>query len=89
MDELREKSKQNFNGGNTLESIQTGCIQRIADSLERMEKPYLDLIRKAEYLEKKNRELRSEIQLLENRNRSLKGWVTRLRNNINHGKINT
>lgn len=76
---FREFSKKDFTGLETTENIKVGALQRIADSLERMEKPHLDLIRKVEYLDRRRKELRDEVESLKRRNRSLKGWVTRLK----------
>jgi hypothetical protein len=77
---FKEESKQNWNGQRTYETINAGSFQRIADSLERIEKPYLDLIRRNEYLENRNKDLRKAIESCKRSNTSLKGWITRLKN---------
>jgi hypothetical protein len=65
--------------GLTLNQINTGCLLRIADSLERMEKPYLSLLRDAEVL-KKSCELRErEIGNLHNRIAGYKAHITKLK----------
>lgn len=81
MSDLKSISKNSFNSpeGNTLESIQTGCLQRIADSLERMEKPYQKLIDDYNHIKTVNDRLRDANQRLLNQIRTQKGWITRLK----------
>lgn len=63
----------------TLEEVKTGCFLRIADSLEKMERPYVELletIEKYKELEIENKSLRREIS-------GLKGVITKLKNSPN------
>lgn len=66
----------------TFEEVQLGAIQRIADSLERIEKPFKELIESNEYLRKRVRNQNDEIHKLEKKMRSYKGWITRLKNQL-------
>lgn len=62
-----------------LETINTGSLQRIADSLEKMEKPFDKLIRDNEYYRERNKRQQDRIQSLERSNSALKGHITRLK----------
>lgn len=82
-DNLRDRSRNEFSPKSkesiTFEEVQLGVIQRIADSLERMEKPFKELIESNEYLRKRVRNQNDEIHKLEKKIRSYKGWITRLK----------
>lgn len=78
--ELRQQSRTIFNGEGTLEAINTGCFQRMADAQEAMAKPFLELIRDVEFLRKSNQRKKESIESLTNINRTLRGHITRLKN---------
>lgn len=82
-DNLRDRSRNDFRPKSkesiTSEEVQLGVIQRIADSLERIEKPFKELIDSNEYLRKRVRNQNDEIHKLEKKIRSYKGWITRLK----------
>lgn len=81
MADLKEISRQKFTAisPTSHEEIKTGCLQRIADSLEKMEQPYLRLLNDVKYLTERNRGLNETIQSLQNKLRATKGHVTRLK----------
>lgn len=80
MGDLRSSSKMTFNHDKvSLESISTGCLQRIADSLEKIERPYEKLIADYEYIKKRNQRLIDENERLTRQVRAYKGWLTRLK----------
>lgn len=85
-DNLRDRSRNEFSPKSkesmTFEEVQLGAIQRIADSLERIEKPFKELIESNEYLRKRVRNQNDEIHKLEKKMRSYKGWITRLKNQL-------
>lgn len=75
----REESKINWEGSRTTESINSGSFQRIADSLEKMERPFSDLLSERKKYEEwyhgeseKNRKLYRRIS-------ALKGVITKLK----------
>lgn len=83
--DLRKASRVNYVTNNdkpTMDEIQLGVSQRMADSLERMEKPYLKLIDDLEWYRKRYRDQRDEIKTLNNRISALKGVVTRYKNKL-------
>ena len=62
--------------GLTIEEITLGCMLRIADSLEKMEEPYTELLQTIENykdLEIENKKLKKTIA-------GLKGHITKLKN---------
>ena len=59
----------------TIEEINTGCLLRIADSLEQIEQPYKDLLQDIEYykeFEQENKKLKRTIA-------GLKGHINKLK----------
>lgn len=46
------------------EDINTGCLQRIADALEAMAKPYTNLLERAAWLEKERTQLYGRVKTL-------------------------
>ncbi|WP_439473812.1 hypothetical protein [Algoriphagus formosus] len=83
MDDLRKLSKKAYSRKNentaSYEEIQTGCLQRIANSLEKIEQPYQKLISDYEYLKVVNARLRDSNEKLLNQLRAYKGHITRLK----------
>jgi len=83
MSDLRKLSKETYSrkSENTAsyDEIKTGCLQRIADSLEKIEKPYQNLISDYEYLKEVNARLRDSNDKLMNQVKAYKGHITRLK----------
>ena len=61
------------------DQLKIGCLQRIADSLEKMEAPYLRLIGDVESLTRCREELIAETEHLSRCNSNLRGAITRLK----------
>lgn len=80
MSTLIELSRQEFTGTGSHEDIQAGCLQRIADSLERIERPYLRLLEEVER-SKRSREFDRQYNLrLSHQIAGLKGYIKRMKN---------
>lgn len=77
----KDESRGNWgcrNRNPKTEELQLGAMQRIADSLEKIEQPYLRLIERNEYLRRRVAQQAYDIHRLKNQNRGFKSWVTRL-----------
>ena len=79
----REESKQGWNGKRTIESINSGSLQRIADATEAMSQNYVRLQNERDMLSRWNREKNQTIDQLRRSNAALRGHVTRLKNKSN------
>lgn len=80
--DLREQSRHIWTSTGeklTIEEVSLGVQLRIADSLERMEKPYLKMIDENAYLRKRVQALNEELTRSANTNRALRGHITRLK----------
>lgn len=68
----------------TTEQIALGCQQRIAQSLESIEKTIIKVVdqSEAEYLRNRCRRLENQVERLNSENRTLRGWSTRHKNTI-------
>lgn len=75
----REASKKHWNSNNTVEDINSGCLQRIADATEAMAKNYVDLQNERDRLIARVEYRDERITKLENRIRGLKGVITKLK----------
>jgi hypothetical protein len=64
---------------NLFEAVSAGCLQRIADSLEIMQKPYAETERKAALQDEEILYLRQKIHTLECMVKDIKQSNTRLR----------
>lgn len=81
MANMRELSKQNFisSKGNTIEAINCGSLQRIADATELMSKNYVRLQKDKEYYQKAYFEKREQSERLYRQISALKGAITKLK----------
>ncbi len=82
--DYREESRKNWGTtgeGLTIEQINLGAFLRIADSLERMEKPYKKLLDDTDYLQRRHKENLDRIEYLERSRAALKGVITKIKNN--------
>lgn len=80
--DFKDGSKKNWIGHTkklTENEIKVGCLQRIADSLEKMELPYLRLLDDVAHLKEKHRERNAAIDHLNRRIASLQGVITRMK----------
>ncbi len=75
------KSRLNWwkEGEPSTDELKLGCLQRIADSLEKMEKPFKDLLEHNEYLKGRLREEQAAGRHLNRRIASLRGAITRMK----------
>lgn len=88
--DLRDLSKMRFSQRALkaeIDEVQAGALQRIADSLEKMEKPFADQIKEIErlksdnaYLYKRLAEERDKAEALSRSIASYRGHLTRLKN---------
>jgi hypothetical protein len=82
----KEESRRNW--GETVsegeelcrDQIKLGAILRIADSLEKMEKPITRLMDDVTYYKKRNEELKQENLKLAHSRAGLKGYIKNLKN---------
>ena len=80
---LREQSKeQKTSNGVTFDSINTGSLQRIADSCEVMAKNHTELVRERDMYYKWWKESRDRCTSLERRLSAMRGVATKLKNKI-------
>lgn len=61
----------------STEELTLGCLMRIADSLERIEEPYLRLLERIREIEHVSRERGERIMELKRSNAALRGHITR------------
>lgn len=81
----REASKQNWTnvaGNDTIERINAGSLQRIADATEVMAKSYNDLIADRNWYKEKYNEKNARIDQLNNSIRSYRGTITKLKKKL-------
>ena len=81
-----ERSKRDWSSSDTIEHLQFGCMQRIADACElmaeghlTMAKSYRELIEERDRYARLFRAQQDEIYRLSRRCAALQGWVTRLK----------
>lgn len=66
----------------TLEEVNTGCLQRIADATEVMAKNYLQMQSDLNYYKKRSEDLQKRVESRDNTIKSLKGHITRLKKQV-------
>lgn len=79
---LKEESRRGFlKRGDIMASdeIQNGCLQRIAESLERMAQPFKDMIEHNQYLTERLKEEQSTGKNLHRRIACLRGVITKMK----------
>lgn len=82
----KELSRQNWNvEGSTIENINAGSLQRIADATEAMAKNYVAMQNDLDYYKRMYRTHTDEIARLNRSRAALQAWVTRLRNKLAAG----
>ncbi|WP_339889786.1 hypothetical protein [uncultured Flavobacterium sp.] len=80
MTNFRELSKSHYSGPPSLDNINCGSIQRIADATELMATNFLKLQSDNEYLRKRNQSLNKENERLQRSANSYKGKYNNLKN---------
>lgn len=79
---LKDESRKEYGiWGSTAntDELQAGCLQRIADSLERMEQPFRNLLEHNEYLKSRLREEQAAVRHLHRRIACLRGVITKMK----------
>lgn len=80
--DLREESRRSYGTRDknaTVEELNAGALCRIADSLEKMEKPYLRLLDDVACLRREYQERGDEIERLGRVVAGLRGHITKLK----------
>ena len=79
--ELTPKVREEIQENN---AINTGSLLRIAESLERIERPYLQQLTHIKNLEASNEYLREQLRKKSNQFNGSKGYIKRLENLVHH-----
>jgi len=84
MAELRNASKAQYDsaGTPTIEQINCGSLQRIADASEVMARRYVDLLKDVEQYRRWWNEEREKNAALTRSNSALRGQITKLKNQL-------
>lgn len=81
----RDASRQNWNCRNTVEDINSGCLQRIADATEKMASNYTALQNDRDMYKRWYNQHREEKEGLYRKISALKGVITKLKKaSLNH-----
>lgn len=86
MIDFRAESRGQLTSNKTIEYINAGSLQRIADATEKMAQRYTDLIRDRDNYERYYREAVKRERQLERRLAAAKGQITKLRNAAKKGE---
>lgn len=79
----RDASRQNWSSSNTVEEINSGCLQRIADATEKMAMNYTTLLNERDRYYKWYMEQQEVKEKLYRRISALKGVITRMKKKNN------
>lgn len=79
MSTLIEESKKPWVGNGTLESINAGSLQRIANACELMAQNYLKLQEQAHWANQSKEYWESEATRMRHKNKALRGVITKLK----------
>jgi len=77
---MRDASRKEFTTNDTLEAINAGSLQRIADATEKMAGSWTALVADRDRYKRWYQESNVKISHLENRVRALRGAVTKAKN---------
>jgi len=75
----RESSRQNWNSNQTIQDINSGSLQRIADANELMAKNHLKPQQDCNYYEKEINKYRELFYAEQRKNSALRGVITKLK----------
>lgn len=78
----KENSKASFEAKGSYENIKMGCMQRIADSLEKMERPFLQQITEIENLRASRDRYMERLDKLQSKYNGLQGYKKKLENQL-------
>lgn len=79
MSNMREASKTNWTSRNTLEEINAGSLQRIADATEKMSANWANLTEERDRYKRWYDEQRKTGNRLANSNKALRGYINRMK----------
>lgn len=79
---FRENSKNEWRGNSSIEHINAGSLQRIADAMEKMSVKYTALLDHIEWYKRRLREEQNTNNHLTRSNQSLRGQITKLKKKI-------
>lgn len=79
---LRDDSRKEWNGKGTLEHINAGSLQRIADGVEKMAASYDKMRVDRDWWKGRADYFQHESKMLERSNRSLRGTITKLKKRL-------
>lgn len=79
---MRQESKKEFSGQGTLETINAGSLQRIADATDKMAQDYLQLERDRDFYKSRFEAEKAETKRLSRSNNALRGLVRRLKGQL-------
>jgi hypothetical protein len=82
MSSLRESSKLTWKSSSTVEHINAGSFQRIADACELMAENHHDLVRDRDMYKRWYESSRESGDKLRNSNAALRGVITKLRKKL-------
>ncbi len=81
--DLRAKSKDGWNSeSNSLDAINAGSLQRIADATEKMAQRHTELIRDRDMFERRMKSEQACSETLRRRLNAAKGQITKLRKQL-------
>lgn len=78
----REASKKEWTSRDTLEEVNAGSLQRIADATEKMASNYTQLQNNLDWEKKANKGLLETCERLRRRNQALRGVITKLKKKL-------
>jgi len=76
---FREQSKGNWEGAGTLEHINAGSLQRIADATEKMASSYTELELNYKSMRESRDSWQKEAERLQRSNNALRGYLKRFK----------
>lgn len=79
MADLRDSSAKKFKSSGTIEHINAGSLQRIADATETMAQNFVSLQKERDMLSRLSREKSARIAQLKRSNAALRGVITKLK----------
>lgn len=82
MSTLKELSKNNFTGNNTIINVSLGCLQRIADATEKMASNYQKMENDLAYYKRMHADASETIRNLIKSISSLRGQNTKLKKKL-------
>ena len=82
MSTLRDSSRQTWNGGNSIEHINAGSLQRIADACERMAVRHTELIEERDRYARWHKDEQARRERWQRKHSAALGQITKLRKKL-------